>query len=83
MAADQDTETHDDESNGNDEPIVGAKWARSRTFWTVAIRPRAVVHLILRFTSGSPAYTARLTNPAARNQPNPKTNQKTWREIPL
>jgi hypothetical protein len=46
MAADQDAETHEDESNSHDEPIVGAKWARSRIFWTVAIRPRPVVHLI-------------------------------------
>jgi hypothetical protein len=47
MAADQDAKTHEDESNGHDEPIVGAKWAQ--IFWTVAIRPRPVVHLILRF----------------------------------
>jgi hypothetical protein len=55
MAADQDAETHEDESNGHDEPIVGAKWARSRIFWTVAIRPHPVVHLIPRLIASVPA----------------------------
>jgi hypothetical protein len=40
MAADQDAKTHDDKSSGHHEPIVGAKWARSRICWTVAIRGR-------------------------------------------
>jgi hypothetical protein len=34
MATDHDAGTHDDESNGHDAAIVGAKWVR--ILWTVS-----------------------------------------------